>query len=502
MSENEFILEVRGISKQFPGVNALENVNLCLKKGEVHAVMGENGAGKSTLMKIVMGLYRADEGEIYLNGNKVEIDNPSTALKLGISMIHQELSPIPEMTIAENIFLGREEVYKSTPFVKRKDLDNRTTELLKKFKMELNPKTKMSRLSVAQIQMIEIIKAVSYNSSVIIMDEPTSALSDDEVKKLFSTIRDLRKDGVGIIYISHRMEELFEIADSVTVLRDGKYIGTDSMENMTKERLISMMVGRELSNIFPKKDVSIGEVVFEVKHLTSKGVFEDINFQVRRGEILGISGLVGAGRSEIVRAIFGIDRFDSGELVLEGREIKVKGPYDAINNGIAMVSEDRKEIGLILCRSIKENIALPNIGNFCKGIFIKLNNEKKECQKAANDLSIRMRSINQIVENLSGGNQQKVVIAKWLLSNPKVLILDEPTRGIDVGAKAEIHRMMSDLAEQGLGIIMISSELPEIMGMSDRILVIGDGKINGEFVRGSVTQEDILKCALGGKDVA
>lgn len=502
MEDAGYVLVMKNITKSFLGVRALDSVALKIEKGKVHALMGENGAGKSTLMKILMGIYKPDDGEIIFNGQRVEINNPSAALKLGISMIHQELSPIPEMTVAENIFLGRESVFKNTPFIKRRELIKRTANLLYKFNMKLDPRTKMSSLSVAQIQMIEIIKAVSYNSKVIIMDEPTAALSDEEVKELFHIIQDLKKDNVGIIYISHRIEEIFELADSVTVLRDGQYIDTDDMKNMTKDRLITMMVGRELSNIFPKLDTQIGSAALEVKNLTRKGVFHDISFKVSKGEILGIAGLVGSGRSEIVRAIFGVDPIDSGEVTIEGKSVRIHAPKDAIHLGIAMVSEDRKELGLILCRSIKENIALTNLNKFCAGPFINLTDESKQCQSIAKELRIKMSGLKQTVQFLSGGNQQKVVLAKWLMTKPKVMILDEPTRGIDVGAKSEIHRMMSELAKEGMAIIMISSELPEIMGMSDRILVVGEGRIKGEFQREKVTQEDILKTALGGGEVA
>lgn len=495
--ENDYILEMKGISKSFPGVQALQNVSLSVKPGEVHALMGENGAGKSTLMKILMGIYNMDAGEIIFCGNKVNIGNPGDSLKIGISMIHQELSPVPYMTIAENVFLGREDTFGNTPFVKKKFINEKASQLLKEFNMGfLNPSTKLKNLSVANTQMIEIIKAVSYNSKVIVMDEPTSALSAEEVKELFKTITNLKQRDVGIIYISHRMEEIFELADRVTVLRDGQFIGTEEISNINIDKLIRMMVGRELTNIFPKKDTVIKDAVLEVKNLNRKDVFNNISFEVHQGEILGIAGLVGAGRSEIMRAIFGIDQLDSGEIYVEGRKVSIKKPADAQAVGIAMVTEDRKELGLVLCRSIKENVILPELVKYCTGPFIKKPQEKDAVQNIVKVLAVKMSSINQTVGNLSGGNQQKVVLAKWLLGNLKVLILDEPTRGIDVGAKSEIHKLMSELADQGLAIIMISSEMPEVMGMSDRIIVVSEGQIKGEFKRNEATQEDILKCAL------
>jgi inositol transport system ATP-binding protein len=498
VDEEKYILEMKGISKFFTGIQVLKDVNLSVKVGEVHALMGENGAGKSTLMKVLMGLHKADGGEILLNGQKVQIDNTAAALKSGITMIHQELSPIPEMTIGENIFLGRESLLKNTPFIDKKALYSRTSEILEKFNMKLNPKTKMKKLSVAQTQMIEIIKAVSYEAKIIIMDEPTSALTEEEVQELFKTIRNLKKQGVAIIYISHRMEEIYELADSITVFRDGQFICTDSMKNMTKDRLITSMVGRKLDNYFPKKQVKVGEIALQVKNLNRKGVFKNINFEVKKGEILGIAGLVGAGRSEVMRTIFGIDALDSGEIVLEGKSVRITNTNDAISHGIAMVTEDRKELGLVLCRSIKENISLPRLNKFCKGLIINKKLESQKIQEIASALTVKMRNQDQTAGSLSGGNQQKVVLAKWLLEKPKVLILDEPTRGIDVGAKAEIYKLMSAFAEEGMSIIMISSELPEVIGMSDRILVMGEGKIKGEFTKENVSQEDILKCALGG----
>ena len=499
MSE-KYLLEMKNIDVSFPGVQALKDAKIAVKYGEVHALMGENGAGKSTLMKALIGINSLDQGEIHFDGKRIEGMNTREVLGIGISMIHQELSPVYEMTVADNIFLGREPVHKGTRLVNVKEANQKTLALLKEYEMDkyIKPEMKMNQLSVAHIQMIEIIKAVSYDSKLIIMDEPTSALSGEEVKILFRTVNLLKKKGVSIIYITHRMEEVLEICDRATVLRDGAYIGTRVMEEITINELIKMMVGRELSDIFPKYEVDQGEKVFEVKGLSSNDVFEDISFSVKRGEILGIAGLVGAGRSEIVRAIFGFDPLDSGEIILEGEKLNIKHPADAIKAGIALVSEDRKDLGLVLCRPIKENISLPNLKKVVKNGLINRNKEMKMGTDIAKQLKLKMSGLDQLTNNLSGGNQQKVVLAKWLLQNPKVLILDEPTRGIDVGAKAEIHKMICDLADTGMAIIMISSEMPEVMGMSDRIIVIGDGRVNGEFLIKDTDQEQILKCALGG----
>ena len=493
------ILEMKNIQKIFPGVQALSGVHLEVKRGEVHALMGENGAGKSTLMKILMGLYHQDSGHIRFCGQEVAITSPSIALHLGISMIHQELSPVPEMTICENIFLGREALIPGTPFIRKKEQRAKTKKLLEEFHLGIDGETKMSLLSVAQMQLVEIIKATSYGSKLIIMDEPSSALADTEVDDLFETIRNLKRKGVSVIYISHRLEEVFEIADRVTVLRDGQYIGTLEKEEISKGRLITMMVGRELSTIYPKLSIKIGPPVLEAKGLERKGIFSGINLTVHRCEILGIAGLIGSGRSEIMRALFGLDPLDSGELYLGGEQISIRTPRDAIRRGIVMVNEDRRGYGLVLCRSIRENIALQNMEHLTRmGFFIRRKIEKERCATMAQRLSVKAASLASSAESLSGGNQQKVVLAKNLMTRPRVLILDEPTRGIDVGAKAEIHRLMSEFASEGMAIIMVSSELPEIMGMSDRILVVGEGRIQGEFSRDQATQEDILKCALAG----
>ncbi|WP_309118133.1 sugar ABC transporter ATP-binding protein [Paenibacillus sp.] len=493
----ELVLKMSGITKAYHGVKALDDVQLQVRRGEVHALMGENGAGKSTLMKIVTGLVKPDQGTIRFEGREVRIDSPQAAMHLGIAMIHQELNPVPEMTVAENIFLGREPV--RGVFVEKRKLHKDTAELLERFEFRASPGDKVAGLSVAQKQMLEIIKAVSCNAKLIIMDEPTSALSDGEVRQLFRTMNELRGQGVPIIYISHRMEEIFSMSDRVTVLRDGQYIGSEDTKALDSDRLISMMVGRPLDTIYPKEKVAPGEVVFEVKGATRKPAFDNVSFQVRQGEIVGIAGLMGAGRSETMRAVFGIDRLDKGEIRIDGRIVKHRHPSEAIRNGLAMVTEDRKEFGLVLSRSIRENMMLASLPLGGGNPFLSSSKEEEAVDELTERLRIKMNDSRQAVQTLSGGNQQKVVLAKWLLVKPKVLILDEPTRGIDVGAKAEIYRLISRLAKEGMAIVMISSELPEVIGMSDRILVMGNGAIQAEFEGGQVTQEMILTSALGGK---
>ena len=500
MADNSaYILNCEGISKAFGGTQALKDVQLHIKPGEVHALLGENGAGKSTLMKCVIGLIKPDEGKMDFDGKPYSASGPVDALKSGISMVHQELNPEPYLTVAESIFLKREIV---RGFLLDKRAQNkRCDELLSKFQVAYTSQTMMKDLTLAQIQMVEIIKAVSCDAKLIILDEPTSSLDSTETDHLFDTIRDLKSKGVAIIYISHRMEEIFEICDRVSVFRNGTYVDSRSMEGVTRDELISMMVGREVKSVFPKVDCEIGETVLKVEGLTGGG-FENINFEVHKGEILGLSGLVGSGRSETVRAIFGLDPVESGKIYLEGKEITNKNTRDAIKKGICMVNEDRKKYGLCLLRSIRENISLPNLPEKQKGLLLNQRREKAECQEVAEKLTVKCASIEHNGYSMSGGNQQKVVLAKWIMANPKVLILDEPTRGVDVGAKSEIHTLMCEFAAKGMAVIMISSELPEVMGMSDRILVYHEGRINGEIKReeilnGSVTQKEILEVAFG-----
>jgi ABC-type sugar transport system ATPase subunit len=494
MSET-YILEMRAIEKSFFGTKVLISANFNVKPGELHALMGENGAGKSTMMKIIMGIYTHDRGEIFFEGKPVNIRGPREALNLGISMIHQELNPIMEMTIAENIFIGRERRIKGTPFLDRKQLNEDTLAFLKEYNMDkkITPSMKIKALNIAQIQMVEIIKAVSYNAKLIIMDEPTSSLTAAETEELFKTSALLKQRRVGIIYISHRIDEVMQLSDRVSVLRDGAVVGCFERDQMDHDKIINLMVGRELSGVYPVNKAPRGNVVLEVKNLNRKGYFKDISFQVRAGEILGFAGLVGAGRSEVMQALLGFDKPDSGEVYLEGNPLKIRSPRDAKKNCILMAPEDRKALGLVLCRSVKENIALKNEELFSKIGFMNHVKERSICTKKAKEMTVRMSSISDRVVNLSGGNQQKVVLAKCLMTKPKVIILDEPTRGIDVGAKFSIYQMMTDLASQGIAIIMISSEMPELIGMSDRILVMSNGKIRGEYTeKENITQESIL----------
>ncbi len=501
MAEGQYILECEGISKSFGGTKALKDVQLHLKAGEVHALLGENGAGKSTLMKCIIGLHKPDTGTITFDGQPYSAKGPADAIEKGISMIHQELNPEPHLSIAESLFLNREDT--KGLFLNKKETNRKAQEILNEFEFGEDPTTLMEDLTLAQAQMVEIIRAVSCNARVIIMDEPTSSLDSEETEHLFRTIRDLKRKGVAIIYISHRMEEIFEICDAVSVFRDGTYVGSRSMEGVTREELISMMVGRKVANIFPKTDCEIGDVVLKVEGLSGNG-FSDISFEVHSGEILGFSGLVGSGRSETMRAIFGLDPLKSGKIWLEGKEVHIKDPYDAVELGIAMVNEDRKSYGLCLNRSIRENISLPNLPKKQKGLLLNQRREKREVEEVSEQLTVKAASIEDEVYSLSGGNQQKVVLSKWIMANPKVLILDEPTRGVDVGAKSEIHSLMCKFAAKGMAIIMISSELPEVMGMSDRLLVYHEGRINGEIGRqeilsGAATQEVVLAKEFGGK---
>ncbi len=501
MANSEYIFECEGISKAFGGTQALKDVQLHVKAGEVLALLGENGAGKSTLMKAIIGLHQPDEGTMTFEGKPYSAKGPVDAMKAGISMIHQELNPEPHLTIAESIFLNREDT--RGIILNKKKTNEKAQKILDQFEFPYPATTVMGKLSLAQMQMVEIIKAVSCDARMIIMDEPTSSLDSEETEHLFKTIRDLKSKGVAIIYISHRMDEIFEICDSVAVFRDGTYVGARSMDGVTRDELISMMVGRQVQNVFPKVDCEIGDVVLKVEGLTGKG-FEDISFEVHAGEILGLTGLVGSGRSETMRAIFGLDKLEKGRMWLNGEEITIKNTKDAIKKGICMVNEDRKNYGLCLFRSIRENISLPNLPAKQPGLILNQRREKKECAEMAKLLTVKCGSIEHNAFSLSGGNQQKVVIAKWAMANPKVLILDEPTRGVDVGAKSEIHTLMCQFAAQGMAIIMISSELPEVMGMSDRLLVYHEGKLNGEIdrkeiVSGTATQEVILSKEFGGK---
>lgn len=495
------LLEVRGVSKAFPGVQALDKVDFEAYAGEVVALLGENGAGKSTLMKILSGAYRMDEGEIYLRGQRVVPQNPHHAQQLGIAIIYQEFNLTPNQSVASNIFLGREPTRGGLGRLLRladKGFMRREAEaLLRRLGARFSPDALVRELSVAEQQMVEIAKALAVQAEVIIMDEPTSALGEEEVAILFDIVRTLKEQGLAVIFITHRLEEVFRIADRVVVLRDGRRVGGMPISEATPDKIISLMVGRTLDEVFRKTVARIGETVLEVRGLTRRGVIHDISFSLRRGEILGLAGLVGAGRTETARAIFGADPIDEGEIYIDGELVNIRSPEDAVNAGLALVPESRQQQGLVLIHSVERNIALPNLERLQRNGVVQRDAMRRLASEYVNRLDIRTPSLAQRVMYLSGGNQQKVVLAKWLAAEPKILILDEPTRGIDVGAKAEIHGIMSDLAQQGIGIIMISSEMPEILAMSDRIIVMCEGRIAGELTREEATQEKIMAYASG-----
>jgi inositol transport system ATP-binding protein len=498
---NGCILEMRGVVKTFPGVRALDGVNLYVRPGTVHVICGENGAGKSTLMKILNGTHQADSGEIWFKGRKIEHGTIDSVLGMGIAMIYQELNPILDMTVGENIFLGREP--RKGPFVDFKKLYDDADELLFTLDMPIRAKQKMRALSIAGHQMVEIAKAISRDAGVIIMDEPTSAIADAEVAVLFDRIQKLKERGVAIIYITHKMDEIFKIADDITIIRDGKWVDSGPASNYTPDTLVTLMVGREIRAIFPKDTtIPIGETVLEVRNLTQGpeygGRFKDISFDLRAGEILGFAGLVGAGRSEVMRAIFGLDPFSGGGIVINGKPVKIRNTADAIKNGVAMISEDRKMFGLALGRNIHENISLVNLKKYVRRFLINDRAITLDAFKMKDLLNIKIPNFKVEANTLSGGNQRKVVLAKWLTGSVKIMILDEPTRGIDVGTKAEIHRLMGGFARDGMAIIMISSELPEILGMSDRVVVMREGLINGILSRNEATQEKIMRLATQG----
>jgi inositol transport system ATP-binding protein len=495
------VLAMEHISKSFPGVQALSDVQLTVRRGSVHALMGENGAGKSTLMKVLIGMYIPEEGEITFEGKRVKIENTQQALRMGISMIHQELSPEPYMTVAENVFLGREPLGRFGLIDKKKMVAD-TKALLERLEINIDPNTVMRTLSVANTQMVEIAKAISYDSSLIIMDEPTSAITEREVAHLFKIIGTLKEKGVAIIYITHKMDEVFQIADDITVFRDGRHIATVPAAQTDRNSLIAMMVGRELTNLFPKEDAPIGEVVLSVQGLTRPGVVEDVSFELRRGEILGLAGLMGAGRTEVIEGIFGIKPITAGVITIHGQQVAIRSPQDAIKHGLALLTEDRKLTGIMGVLSVRDNMMIASLGSYSKAGFLNKRIINETCAKEKTRLELKTPSMDQLIKLLSGGNQQKVLVSRWLLTVPDILILDEPTRGIDVGAKSEIHRLMSKLAQEGKAIIMISSELPEILGMSDRVLVMHEGRVGGVFDRRDATQETIMRAATGHGELA
>jgi inositol transport system ATP-binding protein len=494
-TESDGLLAIEGIRKEFPGVLALDDVQLRVRPGTVHALMGENGAGKSTLMKIIAGIYQPDAGEIRLRGELVTLRSPLDALEKGVAMIHQELQLMNWMTVAENIWIRREPKNR-LGLIDHTRMVRETEELFARLNISLDPQAQVSELTVAQKQMVEIARAVSYESSILIMDEPTSALTEREVEHLFAIIRDLKARGIGIVYITHKMNELFEIADEFTVFRDGKYVGTHASKDVTRDDIIRMMVGREITEMFPKIDCPIGDVILEVKNLTLPGVFHDISFSIRRGEIFGLAGLVGSKRSNVAEALFGVHPATSGEILIDGKPVTIDSPSAAMAHGLAFLTEDRKETGCFLTLNCLENIQSALITRrHVKAGFIDQATVTKLAEDMASQLRVKTPSLHEIVENLSGGNQQKLLIARWLLTKPRILILDEPTRGIDVGAKAEIHRLITGLAAEGVAVLMISSELPEVLGMSDRIMVMHEGHVSGFLDRAEANQVRIMDLA-------
>ncbi|MFO7321915.1 MAG: sugar ABC transporter ATP-binding protein [Chloroflexota bacterium] len=498
----DVLVLMEGIEKSFPGVHALSQCQFELRAGEVHALVGENGAGKSTLMKILAGVYSKDAGRIFYRGREVDIPNPRAAQLLGISMIHQELNLMPHLTVAQNIFIGREPRQRIPFVLDDKRINEQTRALLDRLHLKLDPRTKVADLTVAKQQMVEIAKALSFNSEVLIMDEPTAALTEAEIAELFRIIRQLRENGVGIVYISHRLDELKQISDRVTVMRDGRYIDTVETAQTTADQIIKMMVGRTIYEVMPElRDEPYSETVLRVSNLNRGRTLKNVSFELKRGEILGFAGLMGAGRTEVARAIFGADPVDSMDMWVMGRKVQISSPADAVAHGIGYLSEDRKRYGLTLSMDVEDNVVLGSMKRFLNALgIIKRSDTRVTVEEYVKSLAIRTPSIHQQVKNLSGGNQQKVVIAKWLTANTDILIFDEPTRGIDVGAKSEIYKLLNELARNGKSIIMISSELPEILRMSHRIIVMCEGRITGELTAAEATQEKIMRLATQRED--
>lgn len=491
-------IEMRGIDKSFGGNAVLKNAGFLLDDGEVHALMGENGAGKSTLMKILTGVYTKDAGQVIVDGKEVCYNNPQEAEKAGIVFIHQELNVLFDLTVEENMFLGKE-IKKVFGICDRKAMRKRVQEILDMLGVDIDPTQRMDELSIGQQQMIEIAKALMVDAKVLIMDEPTAALTQSETEVLFKVVNSLRQKGVSIVYISHRMEEIFELCDRITILRDGTYIDTKRIADIDMNDIVKMMIGREIGERYPVRNSKIGDVAFEVKNLNCPGAFENVSFEVRAGEVLGVSGLMGAGRTEIMQAIFGNMPNVTGQLFLDGKEIKNKNPQQAIQNGIGFITEDRKVEGLMIEESIMKNISLANLGRISNGGVINKKKEQELVNKGIEELRIRCFGPQHECNNLSGGNQQKVIFAKWIYTNPKVLILDEPTRGVDIGAKKEIYNIINELAAKGVAIIMVSSELPEVLGMSDRVMVVREGEVRGILNKEEANQESIMTLATGGE---
>ncbi|MBP5125517.1 sugar ABC transporter ATP-binding protein [Pseudomonas protegens] len=494
--QEPYLLEVLNVSKGFPGVVALANVQLRVRPGTVLALMGENGAGKSTLMKIIAGIYQPDSGELRLKGRPVTFATPLAALQAGIAMIHQELNLMPHMSIAENIWIGREQQNR-LGLIDHREMHRCTAALLERLRIDLDPEEQVGNLSIAERQMVEIAKAVSYDSDVLIMDEPTSAITDKEVAHLFSIIADLKAQGKGIVYITHKMNEVFAIADEVAVFRDGAYIGLQRADSLDGDSLISMMVGRELSQLFPQREKPIGELLLKVRDLRLDGVFAGVSFDLHAGEILGIAGLMGSGRTNVAETLFGITPSDGGEIVLDGQPLRIGDPHRAIEKGLALLTEDRKLSGLFPCLSVLENMEVAVLPHYAGGGFVQQKALRALCEDMCRKLRVKTPSLEQCIDTLSGGNQQKALLARWLMTQPRILILDEPTRGIDVGAKAEIYRLIASLAGEGMAVIMISSELPEVLGMSDRVMVMHEGQLMGTLDRNEATQERVMQLASG-----
>jgi len=493
---NQPLVAMEGIEKSFPGVRALDQCRFELRAGEVHALVGENGAGKSTMMKVLTGVYQKDAGSIVYKGEEVDIPNTKAAQQLGISIIHQELNLMPHLTVAQNIYIGREPRRLFPLLLDDKKLDDQVRALFERMNLDLDPRTKVADLTVAMQQMVEIAKALSFESEVLIMDEPTAALTTSEIEELFRIIGQLKASGVGIVYISHRMDELKRITDRITVMRDGCYIDTVPTAEVSVERIISMMVGREIYHSVDRGALDPNaETVLEVKGLNRGKAVRDVSFALKKGEILGFAGLMGAGRTEVARAIFGADRIDSGEITIHGKPVRIRNPHDAVKRGIGYLSEDRKRFGLIVDMDVKSNVAISSYGKFRRFGWMKQEAIDGTAENVVASLKVKTPSVNQKVKFLSGGNQQKVVIGKWLTKDSDILIFDEPTRGIDVGAKGEIYKLLEELAEQGKSIIMISSELPEILRMSHRVIVMCEGRITGELTREEADQEKIMKLA-------
>lgn len=493
---DEIKLRVSGIEKSFPGVKALSNIDFAVRKGTVHALCGENGAGKSTLMKVLTGLYKADKGQIYIDEKPVEIRNPIQAREYGISMIAQELNYVSELSVEENLFMGRlpKNRYGGVDW---KKVRSEAVKFLKEEHLDYAPDQKLKTLTVSDIQMLEIIKAVTNNAQVVLMDEPTSSISHNEVKLLFEKIAELKKKGVSIIYISHKMDEVFQIADDITVIRDGSVVSTDRAEDLDIETVIARMVGRKMDNAYPKEILPLGDKVFEVENFNEKGMFADISFHARKGEIVGFAGLVGAGRTEVMRAVFGLDHKDTGVVKIDGKEVTIRSPKDAIRQKLIMLSEDRKEYGIIPVRSVMENASIGSLDRYFFGGRNHRGKERQEVDTIFRKMNVKTPSLETLIASLSGGNAQKVLLARWMLCEPEIMILDEPTRGIDVGAKFEIYKLMTDIVKEGKTIVMVSSELPELIGMCDRIYVMCQGRIMGCLERNEFSQETIMMHATG-----